>query len=71
MVEGVPVFWPLMRHGAGAGYSCLYSSFSPASGGRSHHSDPFGKAAMLKTWYGQPGPLYSQGFRSSPIPWSR
>ena len=41
MVErATPVFWPLMRHGAGAGYSCLYSSLSPASGGRSLHSDP-------------------------------
>ena len=30
-----------MRHGAGAGYSCLYSFFSPASGGRSLHSDPW------------------------------
>ena len=28
-----PGFLPLLvRHGAGAGYSCLYSSFSPASG---------------------------------------
>ncbi len=40
MVGATPSFWPLMRHGAGAGYSCLYSSYSPASGGRSHHRDP-------------------------------
>ena len=45
VVGATPLFWPLMRHGAGAGYSCLYSSFSPASGGRSHHRDPCGKAA--------------------------
>ena len=28
VVGATPLFWPLMRHGAGAGYSCLYSSFS-------------------------------------------
>jgi len=28
VVGATPYYWPLMRHGAGAGYSCLYSSFS-------------------------------------------
>ena len=41
VVGATPEFWPLMRHGAGAGYSGLYSSFSPASWGRSHHRDPW------------------------------
>ena len=41
MVVGATlIFWPLMRHGAGAGYSGLYSSFFPAPAGRSHHRDP-------------------------------
>ena len=41
VVGATPCFWPLMRHGAGSGYSGLYSSFSPAPGGRSHHRDPW------------------------------
>ena len=41
VVGATPRLWPLMHHGAGAGYLCLYSSFSPASGGRSHHRDPW------------------------------
>lgn len=40
VVGATPIFLPLLHHGAGVGYSCLYSSLSPASGGRSHHSDP-------------------------------
>ena len=41
VVGATPWFCSLMRHGAGSGYSGLYSSFSPAPGGRSHHSDPW------------------------------
>ena len=41
VVGATPIFWPLMRHGAGAGYSCLYSSFFPALGGRFLHRDPW------------------------------
>ena len=31
LVVGATRFWPVMHHGVGTGYSCLYSSFSPAS----------------------------------------
>ena len=42
VVGATPIFLAsLMRHGAGAGYSGLYSSFCPAPGGRSHHRDPW------------------------------
>ena len=44
MVRATPSFWPLMRHGAGAGYSCLYSSYSPASGVAPTTVIPGGKA---------------------------
>ena len=46
VVGATPMFWPLMRHGAGSGYSCLYSYLSSPPGGRSHHRDPFGKGKM-------------------------
>ena len=49
VVGATPIFWLLMRHGAGAGYSGLYSSLAPALGGRSHDRDPCGKATIQKS----------------------
>ena len=44
VVGATPYFWPLMRHGAGAGYSCLYSSLAPAPGVAPTTVIPGGKA---------------------------
>ena len=44
VVGATPGFWPLMRHGAGAGYSGLYSSFSLPLGVAPTTIIPGGKA---------------------------
>ena len=52
MVEGAtPGFSALVRHRAGGDGAPEWSHHLPSpSGGRSLHSDPCGKAEMLKTW---------------------
>ena len=52
MVEGAtPLFWTLVRHRGGGAGAPLWSHHLPSPlGGRSLHSDPCGKAEMLKTW---------------------
>ena len=51
LVEGAtPLFWTLVRHRVGVKGDTQNDTFTlPLKGGRSLHSDPCGKAEMLKT----------------------
>ena len=59
VVRATPTFWPLVRHGGGQRGTGVRTPLVPLAGGRSHHRDPCGKAAMLKTCPGQPIPWAS------------
>ena len=51
VVGATPLFWTLVRHRGGGAGAPVGSHHLPSSlGGRSLHSDPCGKAEMLKTW---------------------